>query len=370
MEGAGYVQVDSFIYPIAFNMRHGVELWLKLFTMRLERINALKPAEGINLGSTHDLNVLWDHFKCNALLKDFRFQDPIEKLNDYINDIGEIDPTAQTFRYPYSKESVKHLVSTPLINIGVLFNRLVELKKNLDKLDELSRYLIEEYRMGSYTKKLNRVQLFELADYLPEYSEWRKPEFKKLKIKAREKFGLSSNDLTKAIDLIKTHYEFSAKIGISIPLKQASQADVEFYLSAWGKYHAGYNPMNLATEENIRNQLEAVVDVVSNLSTEVIADMIALGELRAFCSFSEKYHDVYDQELKSAEAEKYNDELFRSHVRHYLRKTTLPRNILSALSILQQKDMINKLEAKFECIKELTFEKKSKPNLESEGTAE
>jgi hypothetical protein len=299
VEDAGYL-VDCYIYPIAFNMRHGVELWIKYFITQLVPIRCEIPIDTINLTATHDINILWQEFKNHAHLKDSRFKDITDRLDEYINNIGEIDPTAQTFRYPFSNESIKHLTQTPIINISNLASRLVSLKELLDELRSLIYYLIDEYDTGSYTSKLSRAQLFEMAKALPPKEEWADSSFKETRENIKQKFTLSSNkDFIKAIDIIKVHYEMAPLINVLIPLKAATYTEISNFLTHWSVFHPEREDAPLGTlifqfssifnSESNRLESEALDNVTQDLSIEALADITVLYEFGRSPQFSEDY---------------------------------------------------------------------------------
>lgn len=344
--------VDLLIYPIAFNMRHGVELWLKLLILDLERIRSEVTLSYMKLSSIHDLRILWEHFKNNALNKDYRYQEHIRSLEVYINDIGEIDPTGQTFRYPYSNESKKHLTKTPLINIFVLRQRLFELEEKLINLWNLSCYLIDEYGTGTYTKSLSRQQIYQLAEFLPSRELWRNSDFSKIKKKAKIKFQLSSTELSKAIKIIEGHYEFSYKIGIYKQLNHATVQDLFYYFKAWSEYQKIAESVINDDTDAVKCQEVLIDEMKSNLSEESIADLYAVAE----CSFpfiTESYNSRYDQELRTIKHKKNSYDEFRIHLLYLLKKTPYPYKIVVNLLELKQHKIVNLLCEKFQFLLEI-----------------
>ncbi len=181
--------VDTFIYPICFNLRHGIELWLKHFLNRLKKIRQdrlLYPRKSrttemviteSDLVRTHDINVFWDWFRYNSEIRDVRFVDINDRLDSFINSIGEIDATGQTFRYPYDTESKKHLTKTPIINIANLTQKISVLNQKVKELGTLLELLEHEYSTGTFTKRLSRIQIGQIAEQLPDRGSWGTQEF-------------------------------------------------------------------------------------------------------------------------------------------------------------------------------------------------
>jgi len=346
--------VDCYIYPIAFNMRHGVELWIKHFITQLVPIRNEILVDTINLTATHDINILWREFKNHAHLKDSRFVDITDRLDEYINNIGEIDPTAQTFRYPFSNESIKHLTKTPIINIRNLASRLVSLKELLAELRSLIYYLQDEYDTGSYTSKLSRVQLFEMAKALPPKEEWANESFKETRENIKQQFALASNkDCIKAINIIKEHYEMAPLINMLIPLKAATYSDISSFLTHWSVFHPEREEFPLGTSifqsspnfifGSNKLEHEALDNVVNALSIEALADIGALFEFGRSTQFSEDYEHRY--KARSAEVSFIKDDKGKvsEFINHYLEKTNFNHMLYLSLKRLKQDEVIEAL---------------------------
>ena len=353
VEDASYL-VDCYIYPIAFNMRHGVELWIKYFITQLVLIRGEIPVDTVNLTATHDINILWQEFKNHAHLKDSRFVDITDRLDEYINNIGEIDPTAQTFRYPFSNESIKHLTKTPIINIRNLASRLVRLKELLDKLRALIYYLQDEYETGSYTSKLSRAQLFEMAKALPPKEEWVNESFKETKEDIKQQFELASNkDCIKAINIIKAHYEMAPLINVLIPLKAATYSDISIFLTHWSVFHPEREEVPLGTSifQSSPNFIfasndlehEALDNVVSALSIEALADIGGLFEFGRSSHFSEDYEHMYKARLAKISFIKDDKGKVSEFINHYLEKTNFNHLLYLSLKRLKQYEVIDAL---------------------------
>lgn len=346
--------VDHYIYPIAFNMRHGLELWIKYFITQLVTIRCEIPVDTNNLTATHDINILWREFKKYAHVKDSRFVNITDRLDEYINDIGEIDPTAQTFRYPFSNESIKHLTKTPIINIRNLGSRLVGLKDLIDELRSLIYYLIEEYETGSYTSKLSRAQLFEMANALPPKEEWANESFKEIRENIKQQFALASNkDCIKAIDIIKLHYEMAPLINVLIPLKAATYIDLSSFLTHWSVFHPEREEAPLGTSifefspvfdsESNRLEAEALDNVTQELSIEVLADIAALYEFGRFAQFSEDYELKYKARLDEVRLIRGDKAKVSEFINHYLEKPNFNYFLCRSLKRLNQDEVIEAL---------------------------
>ncbi|WP_406240130.1 hypothetical protein ACF3NX_14485 (plasmid) [Acetobacter orientalis] len=232
--------IDTFIYPICFNIRHAIEILLKRISETIIAIStARKRIEDIsniekNI-SHHDLKLIWNGMKNIAISNDERYRYLLEKIEPFILEIGKIDPTGQTFRYAYSTESVKHLKDVGIIKITRLYNNTQILQSDMKNLFELNDEIYDEYRLGTFTKNMSRHQLIELAEDLPNKENWANELNKELKNRLMLKYNISSNELTKSIKLISNHYEMSFYIGHEIPLNELDSECLFEFLDLWLK---------------------------------------------------------------------------------------------------------------------------------------
>src|SRR5690606_36716011 len=98
------------IYPVCINMRHSVELRLKV---PIEELGKIARKKGVKIEfvsvSSHDIGNIWSFFKSKSEILDYRFISINGLIEPTIKDIAIIDATGETFRYPVSDESQKHL---------------------------------------------------------------------------------------------------------------------------------------------------------------------------------------------------------------------------------------------------------------------
>lgn len=173
--------VDVFVYPICFNMRHAVELFLKGTVNHLAQLASIcsKKIPAFDIAKSHDLGRIWSHVKENAIAADKRYASLINSLEEYVVDIAKIDSTGQVFRYPFDVDNQKHLTDLAVINLALLKKRFNFLEARLRELNRLSESLIDEYGRGTFTPNLSRAQLIEVASLLPSRKNWGEAEFNK-----------------------------------------------------------------------------------------------------------------------------------------------------------------------------------------------
>ena len=229
---------DTFVYPICFNMRHSIELYIK------SAISALRPLvrhelrlEEIDTETSHDIGRLWNYFKYHSVLMDRRYRKVVELLDRDVMDFAEIDATGQVFRYPYGRENQKHLTELAIINLGVLWKKFGGLIDNLRTLNYTGRSLKDEYRFKTYTAHLSRFDLVCIAYRLPPKHNWDSEEFDDAKKAIRERFGLSSNEFGRAVNLIKDNVELAAIIEAPRPLLHANAGHLQTFFDAWCELH-------------------------------------------------------------------------------------------------------------------------------------
>lgn len=308
--------VDDMVYPVCFNMRHSVELRLKGSIAELEVIAKMKGRKlSFDLAGSHDIGNIWSFFKHESEKIDARYKSINADIEPTILDIAEVDATGQTFRYPIDNESQKHLTDVALINFVVLKQKFNDLQEKLDDLLYLNDYLIEEYSQDTFTAKLSRQQLFQLARDLPDISSWKNETFRQTKLDLRKKYNLSSNDLTKAIGVIKNNYELMFKLGSQLPLKGVDEYNLIWFLDFWmdinpeikkRKESSGFARLDMKEMfESMRLEREAKVNFWSNLNgyltAEVLAGLKALFYFARDKKFSETYVGSYQTELREAQ---------------------------------------------------------------------
>lgn len=228
--------VDILVYPICFNIRHAVELRLKHAIIKIKHLYEVKKInKAFDLVAIHDINKLWEIIINSCAELDRRFIIATDKIAEYVNDIGQIDPTGQTFRYPYSNDDVKHLTNESIINLFVIRKRFSKLSEYLSCFIDLIDCIITEYNQGLFTSKLSREDLFQITKIIPSYKNWRTEEFTLAKKQIIEKYNLSNNDFSKALDAIKEHREFSYLIKNKKLNIEISEATIFNFFQYWIK---------------------------------------------------------------------------------------------------------------------------------------
>lgn len=229
LEDERFCSVDTAIYPIFFSARHFIELYIK---QKIYAINFFKLKSTIEtkLIKTHNIKNLWDLF-IDIVNKtcDSRLEKYIDELEPYINDFAKIDLTGETFRYPYSSDNKKHLTQHSIINLYNFYRKFKELSELCQGFTLYMDCLVDEYKTGTYTKKLNRKDIETIAQYLPVFSEWRNDYFDDVRNDLKKRFNIGLKELSEAINVIKNHFEFRRYIypnEYQLPLSKDKLIDI------------------------------------------------------------------------------------------------------------------------------------------------
>lgn len=362
--------VDTFIYPICFNLRHGCELWLKHFLESLKVIRYDRLLHPVKLGETereitdsdlvrtHDLNKFWYWFRYNSELRDVRFIEINNRLDSFIISLGQIDATGQTFRYPFDTENKKHLIKTPVINISNLTKRISELKNVINELNNLIELLEREYATGTFTKKLSRYQIKKIAEQLPDRGSWGSKEFIDKKNKLKAQFGIGSGEFSEALNLIQKNHSFAPLIGQEVPLKIITLEDLSCFISSWLIFHPKREcesrdwMSEVLDPEMASAKSSAHTKILKEIKMEAQAEIAALFYFAIDSLYCELYERRLQTELSCLKVLDVNDREFKQYSRDVLSKTNFIRHLVISLRILGQFSLLHSLRDKFEVVEE------------------
>lgn len=298
--------VDTLVYPVCFTMRHAIELFLKSAAVDLIRIGEMR---GVGLPSfsdkeSHDLGVIWRYVKGHALTTDERLAEIVRGLDEYVLDVAAMDASGQVFRYPFDLENKKYLTKIGIINFLVLKVRFNEVERLLLALSRMTEKLVEEYRWGTFTKKLSRHQLRQLATELPPRSAWQEASFDDVKATLMAKYKLSSNDFSKALKLIQQRHEMAACIGIQVPIPGFTLEALQRFFDHWCEVNelnhvieppppriVGSGELHDALRDHATRQVSEKA-LASEISFEEFAAIQALFEFEGEAPVSEAFDRV------------------------------------------------------------------------------
>lgn len=351
--------VDTFIYPICFNMRHAIELFLKAAAVSLEQLANIRstPIQPFDLSGSHDINNIWGYVKKHASHFDLRYEKLMIELDQHVIDIAEIDATGQVFRYPFDLENNKHLTSLSVINVVVLKKRWAMLERLLKNLHRLNDDLVTEYGWGAFTAKLSRLQLARIAAALPSRNRWSSPEFSQAKSAIRTEYNLSSNDFSKALDVIQNNRELAAVCAHVIPIPGLNATALIQFFDIWTKKHN--LKIIIAPSTNMTPDLEFSKPDIDEMILhheeskklrKELVEIIKPDAFAALCALfyfdrEEKFSKIFEQLLDQYQisSKKYINipAEYLNDARHLLEKTAAFTSILNSLNFLGQVELVN-----------------------------
>ncbi|PXX41248.1 MULTISPECIES: hypothetical protein [Burkholderia] len=271
---------DTFVYPICFNMRHAIELYIKA------AIESLRPLvhhgyrlPNIDTQTSHDIGMLWRYLKEHSVALDWRYKNVIELLDTAISDFAEVDSTGQVFRYPFGRENQKHLTELAIINLLVLWSKFRALVADLKTLNYHGEFLGDEYRHQTYTAHLSRFDLACIGYQLPPRAEWGSNTFEAAKVVLRGHFNLSSNEFSRALKLIEGNIELAAIIDAPCEFKYLTPVQLNLFFDSWCKI-VGIDDVKRRYAQSPEGRAALVDAEVSSASSWSIEEMTADATLR------------------------------------------------------------------------------------------
>ena len=126
---------DGLIYPALFSFRHYLELTMK---DSLNYFNNSSQVVKEVQNRDHNLNNLW-----KALLTYIGTGEDVEIMKKLINEVNNIDPTSETFRYPYEIDEnglkrLPHINQTRLNDVVKLKGVMLKMYRFLDGVNYLA----------------------------------------------------------------------------------------------------------------------------------------------------------------------------------------------------------------------------------------
>ncbi len=323
----GETTLDAIIYPVVYSARHYIELTLKHQIAGLTHINRIVDANfNSRFLAIHEISELWKEFKLISKL-DSRYSELVLRAEEYINDFSEIDDNGETFRYPFSNDNIKHLTGLYCIDLydfGVRFEELCEILK---EIVWLTSGLIEEYKQRSFISGKSRAEIQAVAMKLPPIRTWSESGFNSIKNQIKAEFNLSSNQLTKIINFIKSHREFSALIDNEISLEELTNKDLNWFLKTYDEYILNRKKHDFFT------YLHATIDKINRKFTKTkIASLAQLYDMGYFRLYSEEYDSGLNLKMKDS---KYVLTRF-----YLLNNGIVKENIYRGLQTLGQKTLM------------------------------
>ncbi|PWK09869.1 transcriptional regulator [Pantoea ananatis] len=391
--------VDYLVYPICFNMRHAVELQLKEFWRALEGLSkyrevALNAYREVKIKSnqldrgkvrsfpeikesvTHDIGIFWGLICEYAPIIDNRFSDIISLATEIIEDIAEIDPTGQTFRYPANTESLVHLVDTPLINILALKIRFEALIEILDFLDIQIKDIKYEYSWCKITAHLSRFDIISAAYKMKPFLGQESTYCKLAKKSIMQEFNISSNEYSKLISAIENDYSINGIICFDNTTKHLDVKDLIYILDRLNDLHpfkddiaksknittgfTKYVPGQTFNEEyydKMHKRRETICNIIEEITHVKLAELCALYDLSKEKKYTEIYFAGIKSNLKEITAALSDKKILFRMISHYFDKTNFLEGVMSSLWSLNMTKIFFELVRRYDLSEALWYPK-------------
>lgn len=228
--------LDTCVYPILFSARHFLELFLK---QQVLRISYLKNQSEDNyeiklkLLKTHDTHKLWKLFLTEIKsVFDIRLNQYLHKIHIFILQFHNIDSTGETFRYPYSQTNSPHLTNHSVIGLKRFYKQFLEFSKVASEFSYLTHYLLQEYKVGTYTEHLSRDNIEEIALLLPKKNNWTNRNLKQYQSYVKDKYGAGCREFRDVLEIIKSNIEFNNIVSDEYKLEIDEHKLIKFCLNS------------------------------------------------------------------------------------------------------------------------------------------
>lgn len=352
------IPVDIAIYPIVFCIRHAIELSLKAQLNKFVELKRFRPAVNVppDTLTGHDLRNLWSAFKVNTVAFDPRYSAGVEQIDWIVQQFAEIDPNGQIFRYPYGREDRKqHLIGHSVLNIERIQTAMSLLREGLLDLRHLTLDMENEFALGTYTRNLSRIDLEGISKRLPNRSEWGSASFGETRNQIKRQYNLSSNELSKALDIIQNHRRFCVNIGCETPLLGIEAGELKLMLESWRKLTA-LKQRTSSTENGFGTDVVSAEEMISSLN-ELLSEK---GQKKRKIIFGRCIDNVTDESVKTIHAVFYlgrdngsceqfnlflNDAIGKKDIllSHLFEKTNFESDVVKGLRKLGQTSLLREI---------------------------
>lgn len=210
--------VDGLIYPVGYCARHYIELFMKSAATTIHGLRRKKSKSS----DVHDLLAIWKMF-AELCKQDRRLHPYAHRLKPLIRTFAKLDRTGQAFRYRVDLKNRLHLKEVGVINIETFAESFYVLKEIVDDFTGVMEVLEWEYGCGTFTDKLSRADLFDIAKQFAEaYAGGRPGWMNKIKKTVMKRYHLTNSEFEQAEGKIEQHRKLSLIIGVEKKLDEVT----------------------------------------------------------------------------------------------------------------------------------------------------
>ncbi len=178
---------------------------------------------------THDLNDLIGKI-LSVYNVDNRISIKFDKVLPLLKFYKDIDPKGDAFRYWMDKDGNPHFQTKNIgtVRLDVVAIQFKEIIAHFYEI-ELEMYLVlKEYKTGTFTKGLSRLQIEEISLLLPKENEFIE-KIKESKLEIKQKYNIGSKEFDNVLKIIRAHREFSSNIGLEKQFMHISNNALELF---------------------------------------------------------------------------------------------------------------------------------------------
>ena len=304
---------DKLVFPIMYSSQMFIELSLKhiLYNICLiSKWGTLSTSEKSGFTTfikTHDLERILEIVTGVSEKIDPRLLAECRNVTPFISDFYSKFPNAnEMLRYPWVDENTqqKFLEEKDMVfSLSHFGKALSDLNKLFNSFRHSVYKLQDEYDTNSYTKCLSRDAIHNIAKELPKFNEWTTESFVTTKSQILSKYDISGRNFSDALDIIKTHQEFSKHVGIDAKLEYLTKQDLNQLINL---------PVEPSPENKKLNMLELQAaflkkmsepdifyDFLGNLSYNKLIELYALYQMAIHGNYIESLANISTSLKKS-----------------------------------------------------------------------
>jgi len=290
---------DTVVLAILYNARHAVELTLKFAVDRLVEVGVLSRPVPRN----HDISA-YQQLLSGADLGDEELRKHVRALEPFVQSLARIDEDGQELRYHVNRDEIQSLSTYSLANLEVIRDSLDALSEIISDLKYRILDFIDERGTVARTTRLSRQDLICIAKLMPPFGRWKEKVFDEKKQIILSRYSLSSNEFSKAIDVIKNNREMKALLGKETSLLYLPDEMLLWVVRQWRKLH----PIREGGASNIVAVNKATIQaIIENSENEVVSALRIyltneqLAELQAIYYFGRDklFPERYEEYVES-----------------------------------------------------------------------
>ncbi|TGS14455.1 hypothetical protein EN852_014740 [Mesorhizobium sp. M2E.F.Ca.ET.209.01.1.1] len=327
-----YEKRDTLILPILYNARHATELNIKFAYEKLISAGAIRDD---GHGLDHNISAYWQHLR-DSNVGDIKLRHIVAALEVFVRSLARIDADGQELRYHRNRDNDLSLEKFSIVNLSLVQKSLRELHALLSDLKYRTLDFVDERATGTFTAACSRRDLNAIARALLPRDRWTDAAFDEVKTAIRQRFGLSSNELSKACKEIQRTRELAALIGIETPLLYLTDDDVMWVIGQWRSLHPKrsqddtdieFDYFDISRLEEMQERGRLYQEVINAVNQRLDSGKLADFEVMFYRERDRIPSEYYDRMVAAKLEEHAAAKDSKAEIRHLLEKTNLLQNV-------------------------------------------